>query len=91
MSNRREKNRPLNAINKQLEATETRIKEKNENLIQLGKFFYSLSGMTYAGAVLTNLDGFKSSDAMELYWGFLAAILLGVLAWYFVYFGNIKK
>lgn len=91
MSNRREKNRPLNAINKQLEATEAKEKEKDDNWIQLGKFFYSLSGMTYAGAILTKLDSFKSSDAMAIYWGALAGIIFATIAWYLIKIGNIKK
>jgi len=39
MSNRREKNKPRNIINKQLEQPGLTMKEKDDNLIQLGKFF----------------------------------------------------
>ena len=91
MSTRREKNRPRNTLNKQIEQPEPREKERDDNLIQLGKFFYSLAGMTYAGAILTRLVDFKESDAMAIYWGVLATVLLAVFAWYFVKFGNIKR
>jgi hypothetical protein len=42
MSNRREKNKPRNIINKQLEQPGLTMKEKDDNLIQLGKFFILL-------------------------------------------------
>lgn len=91
MSTRREKSKPQNTINRQLATAVEREKERNDNLIQLGKFFYSLAGMTYAGAILTRLVDFKESDAMAIYWGVLATVLLAVFAWYFVKFGNIKR
>lgn len=84
-------NRPRNAINKQLERTEPRVKEKNENQIQLGKFFYSLAGMTYAGVILTNLMDFRYGDAMTIYWGGLATVILAMIAWLLVLLGNIKR
>ena len=46
MSSRREKRKPQATINRQLEQPEVVPTEKDDNLIQLGKFFYSLAGMT---------------------------------------------
>ena len=91
MSNRREKNKPQNTINKQLEQPEPMEKERNDNWIQLGKFVYSLAGMTYAGGILAKLVDYEPSDAMTLYWGILATFLLIVFAWHLVRFGNIKR
>ena len=84
-------NRPKNAINKQLERTEPRVKEKNENQIQLGKFFYSLAGMTYAGVILTKLMDFRYGDAEMLYWGGVATVLLTISGWCLVKLGNVKR
>lgn len=91
MSNRREKNKPRNTISKQLELPEPREKERNDNLIQLGKFFYSLAGMTYAGGILAKLIDFRYGDTTTLYWSTFATVLLAVFAWYFVKFGNVKR
>ena len=91
MSNRREKNKPRNTINKQLEQPEARPMEKDDNLIQLGKFFYSLAGMTYAGVVITALIDYDEDKVGTLAFGSLAMVLLMVLAWILVKRGNIKK
>lgn len=91
MSSRREKNKPRNSINKQLEPTEVPEKEKNDNLIQLGKFFYSLAGMTYAGVILSAIIDYDDDKVGTIVYGSLATVLLAVLAWHFVKFGNIKK
>ena len=89
MSSRRDKSKPRNTANRQLEMPME--KERNDNLIQLGKFFYSLSGLTYAGVILTKVIDFRYGDTEMLYWGVIATILLAVLAWFFVKFGNIKR
>ena len=91
MSTRREKNKPRSTINKQLEQPEERRKEKDDNLITLGKFFYSLSGMTYAGVILTKVIDFRYGDAEMLYWSVAATLLLAVFAWYLVKLGNVKR
>ena len=91
MSTRREKNRPRNTLNKQMEQPEPRQKEKDDNLITLGKFFYSLAGMTYAGVILTKVIDFKYGDAEMLYWSVAATVILAVIAWLLVKFGNIKR
>lgn len=92
MNARREKNKqPQNQLNKQLEQAEFKVKEKNDNLIQLGKFFYSLAGMTYAGAVLTIIIGRDSYNSSEILWSVMLFFVLIILAWITVKRGNIKK
>ena len=91
MSSRREKRKPQNTINRQLEQPEVVPTEKNDNLIQLGKFFYSLAGMTYAGVVLAVLMDYRYYKAMTLYWGAVAMIVLSVSAWILIKIGNNKK
>ena len=89
MSSRRDKNKPRNSVSRQLE--EPREKERDDNLITLGKFFYSLAGLTYAGGLLTKLVDFRDGDFMALYWGTIATVLLAVFAWFLVKAGNIKR
>ena len=96
MTNRREKNKPLNTLNKQLETVETRVKERNDNLIQLGKFFYSLAGMTYAGIILTSIINLKEEDENDgkiiiICLGVVATVILATIAWRLVKSGNIKR
>lgn len=91
MSSRREKRKPQATINRQLEQPEVVPTEKDDNLIQLGKFFYSLAGMTYAGIVLTVLIDYDDYKVRTLAYGSLATVLLAVLAWILVKRGNIKK
>ena len=91
MSSRREKRKPQATINRQLEQPEVVPTEKNDNLIQLGKFFYSLAGMTYAGVVLTVLIDYYDYKIGTLVYGSLATVLLTVLAWIFIKRGNLKK
>ena len=70
---------------------EVRVKEKNENLIQLGKFFYSLAGMTYAGAVLTFIIDLNEDNTSALLVALVSLVLLAYVGWLFVKRGNIKK
>ena len=91
MSNRSGKDKQRNAINKQLEQPRARTMEKDDNLIQLGKFFYTLAGMTYAGVVITVLIDYNDDKVGTLAFGTLATVLLAVLAWILVKRGNIKK
>ena len=88
MSNRREKNKPRNAINKQLEHKE---KEKDDKLIQFGKFLYSLSALTYAGVVLTVFVDYDESKADTLLLGLAIMLGLAIVVWLLVKRGNIKK
>lgn len=89
MNNRRENNTPRKNINKQLEQRE--VKEKDESLILLGKFFYSLSGITCAGIVLVILNDFDVNKVEILSWATIAMMLLAILGWLLVKRGNIKK
>ena len=89
MSSRRDKNKPRNSVSRQLE--EPREKERDDNLITLGKFFYSLSGLTYAGIILTKVIDFRYGDAEILYWSIIATVILAVIAWFLVKVGNIKR
>lgn len=91
MSRRREKNKPQNTINRQLEQPVVTEKEKNDNLIQLGKFFYSLAGMTYAGAVLTFVVNFNRANTNALLMASLGMVVLASVGWLIVKRGNIKK
>ena len=91
MSSRRERSKPRSAVNRQLEQAEARAREKDDNLIQLGKFFYSLAGMTYASAVLSTIMDYRDYKAAELYWGVFATALLTVFAWILIKIGNNKK
>jgi len=90
MSKRREKNKPHNELNKQQDY-EVKEKEKNDNLIQFGKFLYSLASLTYAGVVLTGVMDFKDDKVITIILGALAVVALAVFAWTFVKRGNIKK
>jgi hypothetical protein len=87
MSSRREKHKPQNTINRQLEHRAA-DSGKNDNLIELGKFFYTLAGMTYAGVILTVLMNFDDGRLDILMWGSVALVLLTILAWKLVKLGN---
>ena len=85
------KNKPQNTINRQLEPAVERVKEKNDNQIQLGKFFYSIAGMTYAGAVLAQVMEHYYIDIDTLAKGMLATVMFAVTGWVLVKAGNIKR
>ena len=92
MNARRDKQKQqANQLNKQLEPIQIKVKEKNEDLIQLGKFFYSLAGMTYAGAILTIIIGKEYYNSTEILWSVLLFFALTMLAWITVRRGNIKR
>ena len=80
-------------LNKQLENMQkaNMPKEKNDNLIQLGKFFYSLAGMTYAGAVLDFVWNIDKARQMELWMAIAGFLGLAWAGWLFVKRGNIKR
>ena len=78
-------------LNKQLEQTQVHSKEKNENLIQLGKFFYSLAGLTCAGAVLTFIVDYNEDNTSALCIALVSLVLLAYVGWLLVKRGNIKK
>jgi hypothetical protein len=89
MSNRRDKNKPT--LNRQLEQLVVKEKEKNENQIQLGKFFYSIAGMTYAGSVLSYVMEHHIIDVDTLMKGIVATTVWALIGWFFVKAGNIKR
>ncbi len=93
MSKRREKAKPQNTLNQQLEAIQdaNRPKEKDDNLIQLGKFFYSLAGLTYAGALLEYVVHIEEGRTEELLSGLAMFLVMSVTGWILVKRGNIKK
>ena len=92
MNARRDKQKQqANQLNKQLEPIQIKVKEKNDDLIQLGKFFYSLAGMTYAGAILTIIIGKEYYNSTEILWSVLLFFALTMLAWITVRRGNIKR
>lgn len=92
MNARREKHKQqISQLNKQLGQPTDKVKEKNDNLIQLGKFFYSLAGMTYAGAVLTIIVGKDYYNSTEILWSVILFFTLTILAWITVKRGNLKK
>ena len=92
MNARRDKQKQrANQLNKQLEPIQIKVKEKNDDLIQLGKFFYSLAGMTYAGAILTIIIGKEYYNSTEILWSVLLFLALTMLAWITVRRGNIKR
>lgn len=80
-------------LNRQLEniQRDNKPKEKNENLIQLGKFFYSLAGMTYAGAVLDFVINMEENRIVELSTAVVGFLALSVAGWMFVKRGNLTK
>lgn len=92
MSNRREKNKPRNTLNKQLERPEEREPEKDYGMIQLGKFCYSLAGLTYAGTILAPIINYEGDGKVEIVcFGVVATFILATIAWHFVKLGNIKR
>ena len=94
MNARRDKQKQQRSqLNSQLEAAQQqqKVKEKNDNLIQLGKFFYSLAGMTYAGAVLTIIIGKDYFKSSEILWSIMLFFSLIILAWITVKRGNLKR
>ena len=74
MSKRREKNKPQNTLNRQLEQPGVKEKEKNESLIELGKYFYNLSGLVFGGVILTILLDFKEDKVPLLFAGLIAMV-----------------
>ena len=91
MSNRRDKNKPT--LNRQLEqlVEMNAEKEKDDNQIQFGKFLYSLSGLTYAGVVLTLFVNFDEEKVNALVIGIVLTIAFAIFAWLLVKRGNVKK
>ena len=91
MSARREKNKPRNTLNKQLEQPEVREKEKNESLIELGKLCYSTAQLIFGTSVLNYILDFTEDRLTALIAGVLSTSFLIFLGWGFIKRGNIKR
>lgn len=91
MSTRREKNKPKNTPNKQLEQPEVREKEKNESLIELGKLCYSTAQLIFGSSVLNYILDFNSEKVPTLIGGLVVMLFFIYLGWGFIKRGNIKK
>ena len=92
MTRRREKNKPQPQTNKQLAVQqETALsREKDENLIELGKFFYGLAQLVFGGGVLGIVLDFVPEKVLDLVLSFVGTVMLAVTAWIFIKLGNKK-
>ena len=94
MTTRREKNKPTKPqVNQQLESVVSiqREKEKDENLIELGKFFYTLASLVFGGAILAVLLDYQDRKFPVLVSSILFMIILVLMGWTLIRRGNIKK
>lgn len=91
MTARRQKARAHQAqMNSQLEAVTERPKEKDSNLIELGKYFYTLSHLVFGGVVLVILLDFSDRKLLALVYGLLAVAMFAVMGWSLIRKGNLK-
>ena len=92
MTRRRDKNKPQPQTNKQLAVQqETALsREKDENLIELGKFFYGLAQLVFGGGVLGIVLDFVPEKVLDLVLSFVGTVMLAVTAWIFIKLGNKK-
>lgn len=92
MTRRREKNKPQPQTNKQLAVQQETApsREKDENLIELGKFFYSLAQLVFGGGVLGIVLDFVPEKVLDLVLSFVGTVMLAVTAWVFIKLGNKK-
>ena len=88
MSNRRQKAKPQNTINRQLEQPMVQVREKDENLIQLGKFFYTLASLTYGSAFLGLILNYAPEKSFLLLLSTIGFLILMLSAWMLVKRGN---
>ena len=63
-------------------------KEKNNNLIELGKYFYNLSSLVFGGVILAVLLDFEEDKLPLLLAGFVAMILTAITGWLLIKRGN---
>lgn len=66
-------------------------REKNEPMIQLGKFFFNLAQLVFGGIILTYLLEDKQDKAIIMLLAISAIILFLILGWLLVKRGNIIK
>ena len=88
MSKRREKNKPQKAPSRQLEQPIVKEEKKNENLVELGKYFYNLSGLVFGGVILTILLDFREDKVPLLFAGLFAMVLTAIAGWVLIKRGN---
>lgn len=90
MSTRREKNKPQNTLNKQLELPEVKEKEKNEVVSKMGDFCLDVAKLIIGGVLLAGLV----NQEIE-YWplaisGFTAVIVFVISGIYLIRKSNKK-
>lgn len=78
-------------MNSQLEAVTERPKEKDSNLIELGKLFYNLASLVFGGAILTVLLDYEDRKFPVLVSSVLFMVTLALVGWTLIRRGNIKK
>ncbi len=101
MTRRRERAKAQNTMNKQLQAAapvETpavrpaaSTTEKDEALMQLGKYFFGLSQLTFGGAVLTTVLDFESEKVSILLNGLWSTAALAAFGYTLVKYGTRNK
>lgn len=92
MTSRRDKQKAQRAqLNKQLEPTEVKPKEKDEAMIQLGKFFFNLAQLVFGGVILTNIFEMEYGTSDKIFVASIAILLFVVLGWILIKRGNILK
>ena len=91
MSTRRERAKAQRTqLNKQLETHKKRQDEKNDNLIELGKYFYTLSSLTFGGAILTVLLEYEEERKSTLLASIIVMTIFGIIGWLLIQRGNLK-
>ena len=92
MSKRREKNKPQQPqLNKQLEPQKIAPpKERNESLVELGRFFYDLGKLVFGSDVLTILLNYDDYKSDLLIVGIVVMVLCFILGWILIKRGNKK-
>jgi hypothetical protein len=78
-------------MNSQLEAVTERPMEKDPNLIELGKLFYTLASLVFGGAILTVLLDYEDRKFPILVSSILFMVILVLVGWTLIRRGNIKK
>jgi hypothetical protein len=94
MTVRREKNKPQKTLLYQQVTGAMHLQEektKDENLIELGKFFYTLASLVFGGAILAVLLDYQDRKFPVLVSSILFMVILVLIGWTLIRRGNIKK
>lgn len=101
MTRRRERAKAQHTMNKQLQAAPqveaptarqaAGTREKDEALMQLGKYFFGLSQLTFGGAVLTTVLDYESEKVSILLNGLWSTAALAVFGYTLVKYGTRNK